>query len=88
MDNQDHGRGSLYPPADDEELDSPSRDENVTPLAPPEEPSLRDIMAAIHALRAEANENRRDTQELQRQVQDQIQDLNTLFIRANSPVRG
>jgi hypothetical protein len=57
MGHQEHGRGSLYPPVDDDELDSPSRDENVTPLAPPEEPTLSDIMAAIHALRTEAGEN-------------------------------
>src|SRR6202035_4457589 len=82
MSHQEHGGGSLYPPADDDELDSPSRHENVTPLAPSElGPSLRDIIAAINAQGAEASENRRDSQELQRQVQD----LNALFVRPNSP---
>ena len=74
MDHQEHARDSLYPTIDDDEPDSPPRHENITPVAPLTEPSLGDLMAAIEALRAETRENQR-----------QIQDLNALFVRTNSP---
>src|SRR5437879_3461902 len=63
---------------DDEEDMTPAR-----PAAPiPEEPTLRSVMDAVLAMRTELRENQRQVQECQRQIQD----LNALFIRTNSPL--
>ena len=61
-------------------------DEDMTPARPaaptPEEPTLRSVMEAVLAMRTELRDNQRQVQECQRQIQD----LNALFIRTNSPL--
>src|SRR5437763_9493896 len=72
-----------HPSNEEQELDD---DEDMTtgrPAAPiPEEPTLRSVMDAVLAMRTELRENQRQVQECQRQIQD----LNALFIRTNSPL--
>ena len=69
------GRNSLYPDMDEDEPDSPFRQQNITPLAPADqEPSLQSIMEAIQELKTRADDTQR-----------QIQDLVALFARTNSP---
>jgi hypothetical protein len=75
MDQQEHSGGSLYPAIDIDEPESPSRHENITPLAPMEqEVSLSTILAAIESLNTRVDD-----------CQRQIQELNALFVRTNSP---
>src|SRR5947207_1632845 len=74
---------SSHPSNEEQEQDD---DKDMTParLAAPilEEPTLRSVMKAILAMRTELRENQRQVQECQRQIQD----LNALFIRTNSPL--
>src|SRR2546430_17399797 len=74
---------SSHPSNEEQEQDD---DKDMTPArlaAPiPEEPTLRSVMKAILAMRTELRENQRQVQECQRQIQD----LNALFIRTNSPL--
>src|SRR5438552_14762792 len=74
---------SSHPSNKEQEEDD---DEDMTPARPaapiPEEPTLRSVMDAVLAMRTELRDNQRQVQECQRQIQD----LNALFIRTNSPL--
>src|SRR4051794_24937544 len=74
---------SSHPSNEEQEQDD---DEDMTPARPaaltPEEPTLRSVMEAVLAMRTELRDNQRQVQECQRQIQD----LNALFIRTNSPL--
>ena len=77
---------SSHPSNTGQEQEQDDDDEDMTPARPaapiPEEPTLRSVMDAVLAMRTELRDNQRQVQECQRQIQD----LNALFIRTNSPL--
>src|ERR1700726_493110 len=76
------GSNSLYPAMDEDEPDSPFRQQNVTPLAPSDqEPSLRTLLEAIELLTTRVDDLTTRADDTQRQIQD----LNALFVHRSSP---
>src|SRR5256714_6412396 len=77
---------SSHPLNTGQEQEQDDDDDDMTPARPaapiPEEPTLHSVMDAVLAMRTELRENQRQVQECQRQIQD----LNALFIRTNSPL--
>jgi Retrotransposon gag protein len=75
--------------AGQEGLDSPSRQQNVTPLAPSDqEPTLQTLLEAIQLLSTRMDNVVTRVDDLSTRVdntQRQIQDLNALFVHRNSP---
>src|SRR6202043_3956200 len=74
------GSNSLYPAMDEDEPDSPFRQQNVTPLAPSDqEPTLQTLLEAIQLLSTRVDNVVTRVDDLSTRVdntQRQIQDLN------------